>query len=945
MLKQTITGVFICLLILLSSSWQAALAQQKMYFLDSDDNEIYRSNLDGSDIDTLVTGQDLVLASIALNVIAEKMYWTTRNTVSRANLDGSDVEVLVSGLDFPSGIALDVGAGKTYWAEGEFIKCADLEGNNVVTLITEAFNATIRGIALDITGEKIYWVDRNRNRVKRADLDGNNKENLINLGIGAAPTDIALDLTNGKMYFTESATSNPRIGRANLDGSDRDTLVTNARDPLGIALDVGNNKMYFGDGHLSRERIRSANLNGGGQQTIVNDLGFPSDIVLDLRVPEISVSPLSHDLGQVEIGSNASQTITIENNGTETLNVSGVSQATGSSDWSEDGSSVSIAPNNSATFDITFAPTSVGSQTATFEITSNDPDESTATVTCQGEGVAPNIVVSPLNHDVGQVTIGDNASQTITIENTGATTLNVSDISQATGGSDWSEDGVTESIAPNESATFDITFAPTSAGSQSATFEISSDDPDSPTVTVTCNGEGVAALEPNIVASPLNHDIGEVAIGDNASQTITIENTGTATLNVSDISQATGSSDWSEDGGAVSIAPSNSATFDITFTPSSSGSQTATFEISSNDPDSPTVTITCNGEGVEAPVMSFTPSSADLGPVTVGNTNTQNITSENTGSGPMTIFSMTFNNNAENEFSIIPQLPPPGAFPMGPAPAGSERTFQIKFTPINNGPESGSLVIESDAPSSPTILNFSAEGTGLPKQLPPRPEVATEKSLHISDALGYWQELYFDVALQNTAQKAWFKLPPVIANQVFDARFSDDNLLSEGKEAIIKLHGDNYPVFIDAANLSEQGEGYILEELSGDVVVATHELREGQLIEIADENIKTLRLRSTNDTETQLPQAFALNQNYPNPFNPTTNIEFAISNFGFVELKVYDTVGRLVKTLVNENRDAGIYSVQWDATNDFGQRIASGIYLYKLQAADFVQVKKMILLK
>ncbi len=95
----------------------------------------------------------------------------------------------------------------------------------------------------------------------------------------------------------------------------------------------------------------------------------------------------------------------------------------------------------------------------------------------------------------------------------------------------------------------------------------------------------------------------------------------------------------------------------------------------------------------------------------------------------------------------------------------------------------------------------------------------------------------------------------------------------------------------------------------------------------------------------ELPQAFALAQNYPNPFNPTTNIGFQITNFEFVQLKIYDVSGRLVRTLVNEHRAAGNYTVSWDATNDFGAKVASGIYLYKLQAADFVQVKKMVLLK
>ncbi len=94
-----------------------------------------------------------------------------------------------------------------------------------------------------------------------------------------------------------------------------------------------------------------------------------------------------------------------------------------------------------------------------------------------------------------------------------------------------------------------------------------------------------------------------------------------------------------------------------------------------------------------------------------------------------------------------------------------------------------------------------------------------------------------------------------------------------------------------------------------------------------------------------LPQVFVLEQNYPNPFNPTTNIGFRMSDVGFVQLAIYDITGQLVRTLVNEHRAAGNYTVSWDATNDFGAKVASGVYLYKLQAADFVQVKKMVLLK
>ncbi len=101
---------------------------------------------------------------------------------------------------------------------------------------------------------------------------------------------------------------------------------------------------------------------------------------------------------------------------------------------------------------------------------------------------------------------------------------------------------------------------------------------------------------------------------------------------------------------------------------------------------------------------------------------------------------------------------------------------------------------------------------------------------------------------------------------------------------------------------------------------------------------------------TALPEQFELLQNYPNPFNPTTNIGFRIppggrSDVGMVNLEVYDITGRLVKTLVNENRAPGNYSVQWDGTNQFGQQVGSGVYFYRLQAGAFQQVKKMLLMK
>ena len=90
----------------------------------------------------------------------------------------------------------------------------------------------------------------------------------------------------------------------------------------------------------------------------------------------------------------------------------------------------------------------------------------------------------------------------------------------------------------------------------------------------------------------------------------------------------------------------------------------------------------------------------------------------------------------------------------------------------------------------------------------------------------------------------------------------------------------------------------------------------------------------------EIPDKFSLSQNYPNPFNPTTKIDYAIPKNGFVTLKIYDVLGREVKTLVNENKTPGNYSIDFN-----GSEFSSGVYFYKLESKGFSDVKRMILIK
>ncbi len=96
----------------------------------------------------------------------------------------------------------------------------------------------------------------------------------------------------------------------------------------------------------------------------------------------------------------------------------------------------------------------------------------------------------------------------------------------------------------------------------------------------------------------------------------------------------------------------------------------------------------------------------------------------------------------------------------------------------------------------------------------------------------------------------------------------------------------------------------------------------------------------TQNVSTGIPSEFTLDQNYPNPFNPTTNISFAIPQSSLVTLKIYDVLGKEVARLVNETKQAGYYEVNFDASN-----LGSGMYFYKIEAGNFTQTRRMLLLK
>ena len=217
-----------------------------MYWTNAWEDKIQRANLDGSDVEELVTqgflGDPL---GIALDVVGCKMYWTERfyRPIRRANLDGSDVEELLllgsNDASGASGIALDVEGYKMYWTGTHKIQRANLDGSDVEEIVTYDTHGVRHpfAIALDVEGGKMYWTDNWEDKIQRANLDGSDVQDLVTHGL-ERPEGIALDVEGGKMYWTN--TSKNKIQRANLDGSDVQDLVTydthGKIGPYGIAI-------------------------------------------------------------------------------------------------------------------------------------------------------------------------------------------------------------------------------------------------------------------------------------------------------------------------------------------------------------------------------------------------------------------------------------------------------------------------------------------------------------------------------------------------------------------------------------------------------------------------------------------------------------------------------------------------------------------------------------
>jgi hypothetical protein len=218
--------------------------------------------------------------------------------------------------------------------------------------------------------------------------------------------------------------------------------------------------------------------------------------------------------------------------------------------------------------------------------------------------------------------------------------------------------------------------------------------------------------------------------------------------------------------------------------------------------------------------------------------------------------------------------------------------------------------------------------------------------IRISDSANAEQILYYDLP-EEPEMKESYSLPPLPPAKLFDARFEDDYYITEKDESVIQIQTSNYPVTLEFSEIqnSDQYE-YTISQLYADIEIATETVEEGKIVVIDDPLVERLLLKKNGGSEdVSVPPAIAVHPNYPNPFNPITTIKYELPEKAQVSLRVYDVSGKLIRTLIHQETEAGIHKAIWNGKDDNGRKVASGLYFYRFESEDFSETHKMIMLK
>lgn len=318
----------------------------------------------------------------------------------------------------------------------------------------------------------------------------------------------------------------------------------------------------------------------------------------------------------------------------------------------------------------------------------------------------PQIAVTPSSLAFGAVNVNTTSpAQAITLTNTGTAPLNVTALATSSLRYVASPSGTLPPIAPGHSATVQVTFTPTAVQAYPAALTMTTNDPSHPTVTIPMTGSGGQAAA---AWTPASLDFGTVETGATVSLSLTITNSGSATLHVTGITASP--PEFTASPAQLTVPPGGSQTIQVTFIPAAAKSYTGNLDFQTDDPSHATVTVPMTGTGA-VPTVTWTPTTIDFGTIPSRSTATQNLLITNNGTADLhvTNVQITYPSGQSDGFTASPTslIVPPGQ--TGPIAV----TFSTQFVWPFGYTSNANLAFQTDDPAH-TNGNVALSGSEQP---------------------------------------------------------------------------------------------------------------------------------------------------------------------------------------------------------------------------------------
>src|ERR1700728_254078 len=428
--------------------------------------------------------------------------------------------------------------------------------------------------------------------------------------------------------------------------------------------------------------------------------GTQSDPVGGLTAPPAAIT-----FGNVQTGTSQSQSDVLTNTSGSNLTISQANVSGTGFSITGLNTPLSFAAGQSVSFNVVFSPTSAGSVTGNLALT-NDGTTSPVNIALSAMAVtAGNLTTNPTSFSFGSVQVGASSqTQTETLTNTGGENRTTT---AATIGTGFSYTGLSLplTLAPNQSTTFGVVFAPTAAGASNGTLSITISG-STTTVDISASGTGTVPVTPAVlIASPASLTFN---VQENKTQVLTetVTNTGGSSATISQGTVSGTGFSISGLGTNVILTPGQSTSFSVTFSPQSAGTFSGSVAIASNA-SNPALDITLSGMAVTPSSGTLSASAVNVGSVTVGTSGTQTGTLTATGAS-VSVSSVSLGGTNPSEFSVSGL-----SFPVT-VTTSQPVTFTVTFRPGATGAASATASFGSNATNSPSAATLRGSGAAAP---------------------------------------------------------------------------------------------------------------------------------------------------------------------------------------------------------------------------------------